>query len=142
MIADKDKDGRLNFEEFKVLQKRIYDEDKRRFGDYNMYSEDQLLKMWKFMCFLARSDVGPSRGTFKKRSTNMVQKIWFPLFMGRAAIKNPDSEDVENTWTPEMEREAHENFDQDMALMEALPKDVQEKMWADMMTFAGNYRPW
>lgn len=33
-VSDKNKDGRLTFEEFKILQNRIYDEDVKRFGEY------------------------------------------------------------------------------------------------------------
>lgn len=39
-VADADQDGRLNYQEYQTIQKRIYDLDVERFGQYVQYNED------------------------------------------------------------------------------------------------------
>ena len=76
--ADKNKDGRLSYEEYKILWNRVHDEDVKRFGDYVTYDEAQLNQRYKFYCVLAKSIYGPSRQTLRKMK-KMVTDYYFPL---------------------------------------------------------------
>lgn len=124
-IADQNKDGRLTFEEFKVISQRIYEEDKRRLTDYHKWTDDELLKRYSMLSSLAKCKEGPSRHVMKK-IPKMVLEYYFPLMTLKGEIKNPDAEDnsVERCWLVEEMGKVMSIVQEDKKLMDALPDKV------------------
>lgn len=82
------------------MQKRIYDKDVKRFGNYICYTEDQLDKRFKFMCSLAKTLKGPSQQTFAKLKKMVL--LWFEQMETKSKIKGePVPDSFERTWSVE-----------------------------------------
>ena len=64
--SDRNFDDRLNYEEYKSMQDRIFDRTLEKGMPGVLYNEQQLDKRYKFMCALAKCTDGPSLNTYKK----------------------------------------------------------------------------
>lgn len=140
-LADKDKNGRLNLNEYKALYKKIYDDDVARFGDYVWYTEQQFQDRHAFFKALAKNKDGQSRDTMRKHK-NLVTNYCFPIMMLRMQTKNPDGGNLacERTWTQDDLDDVMAVMKRDFELMKKLPDDVQKKMHSFFEEMMKNHR--
>lgn len=127
-VSDADRDGRLSYAEYKTMQKRIYDLDVERFGDYILYNEEQLDKRYKFMCSLAKSLDGPTQQTFAKLKKMVM--VWMELMGIRSQLKGeaPD-ESFERTWSVEELGEVMTVAQEGFAVIDAMPEEVKNGVY-------------
>ena len=65
--VDLDKDGRLNFQEFKAMLKQREEDTSKEFGNgIWSYNEAQMKDRFDFLCKISYSDKGPTIKSFLK----------------------------------------------------------------------------
>ena len=136
--SDKNFDDRLNYEEYKSMQDRIFDRTLEKGMPGVLYNEQQLDKRYKFMCALAKCTDGPSLNTFKK--VQMMINQFNEIDVVKMTLKAVEPESFERQWTTEEEGQVMDVVRGDVEAHEALPEEAQANISAFMIDMRENNR--